>query len=67
MPSRPAPPTILSAASGFARWAFEVAEQERELGVFFDTIVVCSVTGSTRPAWSPDSPRWLTPAAARAA
>ena len=32
---------------GFARWADEVAEQERELGVFFDTIVVCSVTGST--------------------
>jgi 1-aminocyclopropane-1-carboxylate deaminase len=33
---------------GFANWAFEVAEQERELGVFFDTIVVCSVTGSTQ-------------------
>ena len=33
---------------GFARWANEVAEQERELGVFFDTIVVCSVTGSTQ-------------------
>ena len=32
---------------GFANWAEEVAEQERELGVFFDTIVVCSVTGST--------------------
>ena len=32
---------------GFANWAFEVAEQERELGVFFDTIVVCTVTGST--------------------
>ena len=32
---------------GFARWAGEVAEQERELGVFFDTIVVCTVTGST--------------------
>ena len=31
---------------GFARWAQEVAEQERELGVFFDTIIVCSVTGS---------------------
>ncbi len=24
---------------GFARWAQELAEQERELGVFFDTIV----------------------------
>jgi 1-aminocyclopropane-1-carboxylate deaminase len=33
---------------GFARWAGEVAEQERELGVFFDSIVVCSVTGSTQ-------------------
>ncbi len=33
---------------GFARWAQEVARQERELGVFFDTIVVCSVTGSTQ-------------------
>jgi 1-aminocyclopropane-1-carboxylate deaminase len=33
---------------GFARWAGEVPEQERELGVFFDTIVVCSVTGSTQ-------------------
>ena len=33
---------------GFANWAYEVAEQERELGVFFDTIVVCSVTGSTQ-------------------
>jgi 1-aminocyclopropane-1-carboxylate deaminase len=33
---------------GFARWAGEVAAQERELGVFFDTVVVCSVTGSTQ-------------------
>ena len=33
---------------GFARWAQELAEQERELGVFFHTIVVCSVTGSTQ-------------------
>jgi 1-aminocyclopropane-1-carboxylate deaminase len=33
---------------GFAGWAREVAEQERELGVFFDTIIVCSVTGSTQ-------------------
>ena len=32
---------------GFANWAYEVAEQERDLGVFFDTIVVCTVTGST--------------------
>ena len=33
---------------GFADWAQEVERQERELGVFFDTIVVCSVTGSTQ-------------------
>jgi 1-aminocyclopropane-1-carboxylate deaminase len=33
---------------GFASWAAEVAEQERELGVFFDTVIVCSVTGSTQ-------------------
>ncbi|KAK0652146.1 tryptophan synthase beta subunit-like PLP-dependent enzyme [Cercophora newfieldiana] len=32
---------------GFARWAFEVEAQEKELGVFFDTIIVCAVTGST--------------------
>jgi 1-aminocyclopropane-1-carboxylate deaminase len=33
---------------GFASWAMEVERQERDLGVFFDTIVVCSVTGSTQ-------------------
>ena len=33
---------------GFASWAHEVAQQEKELGVFFDTVVVCSVTGSTQ-------------------
>ncbi|MFD6290214.1 1-aminocyclopropane-1-carboxylate deaminase [Streptomyces sp. NPDC060205] len=33
---------------GFAGWAYEVAQQEAELGVFFDTVVVCSVTGSTQ-------------------
>jgi 1-aminocyclopropane-1-carboxylate deaminase len=32
---------------GFANWAFEVERQEQELGIFFDTIVVCTVTGST--------------------
>jgi 1-aminocyclopropane-1-carboxylate deaminase len=32
---------------GFANWAYEVQQQERELGLFFDTIIVCSVTGST--------------------
>ena len=33
---------------GFAGWAREVEEQERELGVFFDTVIVCAVTGSTQ-------------------
>ena len=33
---------------GFAGWAHEVAAQEAELDVFFDTVVVCSVTGSTQ-------------------
>jgi 1-aminocyclopropane-1-carboxylate deaminase len=32
---------------GFANWAYELAAQEEQLGVFFDTIVVCTVTGST--------------------
>lgn len=32
---------------GFANWAYEVQQQETELGIFFDTIVVCTVTGST--------------------
>ena len=33
---------------GFANWADEVRLQEAQLGVFFDTIIVCSVTGSTQ-------------------
>jgi 1-aminocyclopropane-1-carboxylate deaminase len=33
---------------GFASWAAEVEVQERDLGVFFDTVIVCSVTGSTQ-------------------
>ena len=33
---------------GFASWAREVEAQEAELGVFFDTVIVCSVTGSTQ-------------------
>ncbi len=33
---------------GFANWACEVQQQERDLGIFFDTIVVCSVTGWTQ-------------------
>jgi 1-aminocyclopropane-1-carboxylate deaminase len=33
---------------GFASWAYEVQRQERELGVFFDTIVVAAGTGSTQ-------------------
>ncbi len=32
---------------GFANWAFELAEQEKALGVHFDTMVVCTVTCST--------------------
>ncbi|KAF4122887.1 1-aminocyclopropane-1-carboxylate deaminase [Geosmithia morbida] len=32
---------------GFARWALEVEAQEKEMGVFFDTVIVCAVTGST--------------------
>ena len=33
---------------GFARFAREVERQESELGVFFDHVVVCTVTGSTQ-------------------
>lgn len=43
----PARQIILLGGLGFARWAFEVACQERELGIFFDTVIVCVVTGST--------------------
>ncbi len=32
---------------GFANWAREVARQEAELETHFDTIIVCTVTGST--------------------
>ena len=33
---------------GFAGWAFEVEDQEKELGVSFDNFIVCSVTGSSQ-------------------
>jgi 1-aminocyclopropane-1-carboxylate deaminase len=33
---------------GFANWAVEVADQERRLGIDFESIVVCTVTGSTQ-------------------
>jgi 1-aminocyclopropane-1-carboxylate deaminase len=33
---------------GFANWANEVQQQEEQLGIFFDTVIVCSVTGSTQ-------------------
>jgi len=33
---------------GFANWAREVKQQEERLGIFFDTIIVCCVTGSTQ-------------------
>ncbi|MBW3658580.1 MAG: 1-aminocyclopropane-1-carboxylate deaminase [Actinobacteria bacterium] len=32
---------------GFANWAREVAQQEAELDTFFDTVIVCTVTGSS--------------------
>ncbi|KAJ4346232.1 hypothetical protein N0V95_005598 [Ascochyta clinopodiicola] len=32
---------------GFARWAFELEEQERELGITFDAVVVSTASGST--------------------
>jgi 1-aminocyclopropane-1-carboxylate deaminase len=32
---------------GFANWVLEVGAQERQLGVFFDTVIVCTVTTST--------------------
>lgn len=33
---------------GFANFALEVQQQEKELGIFFDHIIVCTVTGSTQ-------------------
>ncbi len=33
---------------GFAGWAFEVEDQETEIGLRFDNVIVCSVTGSTQ-------------------
>ena len=33
---------------GFAGWAFEVEDQEKELGFTFDNFIVCSVTGSSQ-------------------
>jgi len=33
---------------GFAGWSLEVERQEEELGVHFDYVVVCAVTGSTQ-------------------
>lgn len=40
------PPNIIW-AGWVSQLAREVEQQEAELGVFFDTIVVCTVTGST--------------------
>ncbi len=45
---RQAPPTTRWVGSGSRAGPDEVAAQERELSVFFDTVVVCSVTGSTQ-------------------
>lgn len=33
---------------GFVAFIVELAEQEKELGVFFDTLIVCAVTGSSQ-------------------
>lgn len=33
---------------GFASWAFELEDQEKQLGFSFDKVIVCSVTGSTQ-------------------
>jgi 1-aminocyclopropane-1-carboxylate deaminase len=33
---------------GFAGWAFEVEDQEKELGFKFDKTIVCTVTGSSQ-------------------
>ena len=33
---------------GFASWARELEYQEAELDVFFETVIVCSVTGSAQ-------------------
>ena len=32
---------------GFARFAFELIQQEKDIGIFFDTIIVPSIGGST--------------------
>ena len=49
LPDKPAPPGgAPELPSWYPPWARELAGQERQLGVFFDTIIVCSVTGSTQ-------------------
>ena len=32
---------------GFANWAVELAAKEADLDAFFDTVIVCTVTGSS--------------------
>jgi len=32
---------------GYARWAFEVREQELQQNVFYDTVIVAVASGST--------------------
>jgi 1-aminocyclopropane-1-carboxylate deaminase len=32
---------------GFTNMMLEIASQESELGIFFDTLIICSVTGSS--------------------
>ena len=45
--SRQEPRTIASAGWGSPTGRTRSQRQEQELGVFFDTVIVCSVTGST--------------------
>ncbi|KAH7073432.1 tryptophan synthase beta subunit-like PLP-dependent enzyme [Paraphoma chrysanthemicola] len=37
---------------GFARWVYEVVEQEKEIGITFDVIIVSAASGSTLGATS---------------
>ena len=64
--SRPAPPSTRSAGSASPTGPSRSPQQEQELGVFFDTIVVCTVTGSTHAGMIAGFAALRTPAAARA-
>ena len=47
MPSRPAPRFTSIGGLGYVGFAEEVRAQEQELGIRFDYVIVCTVTGST--------------------